>query len=358
MLFVERGLNLLKAGGILGIVLPSGYLTNPSESYFREWLITTCRIVAVVSLPAGTFKKSGAGVTCDILVVQKNLKSDGNSEEEIFVGQSKTIGFDFKKANTPKIFKKDPKSGDFITDKDGDYIPDNDLLDIQSKFTNFAQRNNLFHFVRSSAESPDSFSSLPILELRSTDNLVLSPKRFQQDYLEIVKNIKARSHSNLKEIGAKVSVSDGFVPMKSKEYVYLDIGEVGWGTYQVDNSMRGWQLPGRAKQTITQNDILVARLAGSGAKFCVITSPHENLVATNGLFKVRIEKEKEKLIFIHFLYSKAFQTQMDALSTGSIMEDVKIEDFMNKLIFPTDLTEARLEKIRKLLDLQRELFEI
>jgi type I restriction enzyme M protein len=358
MLFVERGLNLLKAGGILGIVLPSGYLTNPSESYFREWLITTCRIVAVVSLPAGTFKKSGAGVTCDILVVQKNLKSDGNSEEEIFVGQSKTIGFDFKKANTPKIFKKDPSTGDFITDKDGDYIPDNDLLDIQSKFTNFAQRNNLFHFVRSSAESPDSFSSLPILELRSTDNLVLSPKRFQQDYLEIVKNIKARSHSNLKEIGAKVSVSDGFVPMKSKEYVYLDIGEVGWGTYQVDNSMRGWQLPGRAKQTVTQNDILVARLAGSGAKFCVITGPHANLVATNGLFKVRIENEKEKLMFIHFLYSKAFQTQMDALSTGSIMEDVKIEDFMNKLVFPTDLSEERLEKIRKLLELQKELFEI
>jgi len=358
MLFVERGLNLLKSGGVLAIVLPSGYLTNPSESYFREWLIATCRIIAVVSLPAGTFKKSGAGVTCDILIIQKSTTTTGGAEQEIFVEQSKTIGFDFKKANTPKIFKKDPKSGDFLTDQDGDYIPDNDLLDIQSKFADFARKNNLSNFVQSSFEHQDHFASMSILELKSTDNLVLSPKRFQRDYLEIVKNIQSKPHSTLSDFGAKVSVSDGFTPIKSKDYIYLDIGEVGWGTYQVDNSMRGWQLPGRAKQTITQNDILVARLAGSGAKFCVITSPHENLVATNGLFKVRIEKEKEKLIFIHFLYSKAFQTQMDALSTGSIMEDVKIEDFMNKLIFPTDLTEARLEKIRKLLDLQRELFEI
>jgi type I restriction enzyme M protein len=358
MLFVERGLNLLKSGGVLAIVLPSGYLTNPSESYFREWLIATCRIIAVVSLPAGTFKKSGAGVTCDILIVQKSTTTTGVAEQEIFVEQSKTIGFDFKKANTPKIFKKDPKSGDFLTDQDGDYIPDNDLLDIQSKFADFARKNNLSNFVQSSLEDQDHYASMSILELKSTDNLVLSPKRFQRDYLEIVKNIQSKPHSTLSDFGAKVSVSDGFTPIKSKDYIYLDIGEVGWGTYQVDNSMRGWQLPGRAKQTITQNDILVARLAGSGAKFCVITSPHENLVATNGLFKVRIEKEKEKLIFIHFLYSKAFQTQMDALSTGSIMEDVKIEDFMNKLIFPTDLTEARLEKIRKLLDLQRELFEI
>jgi type I restriction enzyme M protein len=358
MLFVERGLNLLKSGGVLAIVLPSGYLTNPSESYFREWLIATCRIIAVVSLPAGTFKKSGAGVTCDILIIQKSTTTTGGAEQEIFVEQSKTIGFDFKKANTPKIFKKDPKSGDFLTDQDGDYIPDNDLLDIQSKFADFARKNNLSNFVQSSFEDQAHFASMSILELKSTDNLVLSPKRFQRDYLEIVKNIQSKPHSTLSDFGAKVSVSDGFAPIKSKDYIYLDIGEVGWGTYQVDNSMRGWQLPGRAKQTITQNDILVARLAGSGAKFCVITSTHENLVATNGLFKVRIEKEKEKLIFIHFLYSKAFQTQMDALSTGSIMEDVKIEDFMNKLIFPTDLTEARLEKIRKLLDLQRELFEI
>lgn len=358
MLFVERGLNLLKSGGVLAIVLPSGYLTNPSESYFREWLIATCRIIAVVSLPAGTFKKSGAGVTCDILIVQKSTTTTGGAEQEIFVEQSKTIGFDFKKANTPKIFKKDPKSGDFLTDQDGEYIPDNDLLDIQSKFADFARKNNLSNFVQSSFEDKDYFASMSIVELKSTDNLVLSPKRFQRDYLEIVKNIKSKPHATLSDFGAKVSVSDGFAPIKSKDYIYLDIGEVGWGTYQVDNSMRGWQLPGRAKQTITQNDILVARLAGSGAKFCVITSPHENLVATNGLFKVQIEKEKEKLMFIHFLYSKAFQSQMDALSTGSIMEDVKIEDFMTKLIFPTDLTEARLEKIRKLLDLQKELFEI
>lgn len=358
MLFVERGLNLLKSGGVLAIVLPSGYLTNPSESYFRNWLLTTSQIIAVVSLPAGTFKKSGAGVTCDILILQKTAKQTQTMEYEIFVAQANTIGFDYKKANTPKIYRKDFKSGDLLTNQDGDFVPDNDLLEIQSKFATFASKNKLSSFIQHPTSESPTFSSMTVSALHKSENLVLSPKRFQKKYLKIVDEIGKKPHANLFSLAAKVSVSDGLATKKSNEYIYLDIGEVGWGTYQVDNTMRGWELPGRAKQSVAGGDILVARLAGSGAKFCVITSTHENLVATNGLFKIQIENEKDQLIFTHFLYSKAFQIQMEALATGSIMEDVKIEDFINKLIFPTDLSEVTLAKMRKLLELQKELFDI
>lgn len=37
ILFIERCINLLKNGGLLSIILPNGYLTNPSFKYIREF---------------------------------------------------------------------------------------------------------------------------------------------------------------------------------------------------------------------------------------------------------------------------------------------------------------------------------
>jgi type I restriction enzyme M protein len=358
MLFVERALKLLKPGGALAIVLPSGYLTNPSESYFRKWLSTAARIVGVVSLPAGTFKKSGAGVTCDILFLQKPKGEKTESNYNIFVGTAKRIGFDFRKSNTPKIFKRKIDTGEYVTDETGQLVPDNDLVELALRFRSFAKASKLSAFAHEESEESRNFDSVSLAEFVSNSDLVLSPKRFSQGYIDTVSRIQKLNGSSLERINAKVSTSDCFSPIKSNEYIYLDIGEIGWGTYRIENLLRGWELPGRAKQSLAKNDIVVARLAGSGAKFALISSEHENLVATNGLFRIRIEDEIERLTFLHFLHTKEFQIQMEALSTGSIMEDVKIEDFTSKLIFPGTISKPRLEKMRKMVDLQSELFEI
>lgn len=67
ILFIERCINLLKKGGLLSIVLPNGYLINPSSKYIREFLISSGRIIGVISLPEGVFKKSDAGGFTTIL---------------------------------------------------------------------------------------------------------------------------------------------------------------------------------------------------------------------------------------------------------------------------------------------------
>ena len=62
ILFVERSLNLLKENGILAIILPHGYLTNPNDKILRQYIINNSQILAYISLPEGAFKGSNTGV--------------------------------------------------------------------------------------------------------------------------------------------------------------------------------------------------------------------------------------------------------------------------------------------------------
>jgi type I restriction enzyme M protein len=353
ILFIERDLLLLKPGGILAIVVPSGYLTNPSESYVRKYLMEETQILGVVSIPAGTFKKSGAGVTCELLFLKKGPNS---SDYPIFTAKARDIGFDFKKANTPKIFRKNPLTGELLKDPNGRHLPQNDLIDIAEKFRSFATEHNIPGLAKMKVgEELVEYASVTKSELQKDSDLVLSPRRYEDKYLEVVRKLNLEGATTLRDIGAEVSISETLSIDPSAEYVYLDIGEVGLGSYKTENSMRGWELPGRARQTLRRNDILVARLEGSTGKFCLISGDQENLICTNGLFRVRILDERKRLTFLQFLHTREYQVQVSALSTGSIMEDVKFDDFLNKLLIPAAIDDAKFAKMKKLTALQAEL---
>lgn len=56
ILFLERGLDLLKPGGRMAIVLPQGNLNNLGTRGLRDYLAKRARLLAVVGLPFNTFK--------------------------------------------------------------------------------------------------------------------------------------------------------------------------------------------------------------------------------------------------------------------------------------------------------------
>ncbi|MCX7066786.1 MAG: N-6 DNA methylase [Methylococcales bacterium] len=56
MLFIERNLNFLKAGGRMAVVLPQGCFNNSSDKQIREFIARHCRILAVVGLHGNVFK--------------------------------------------------------------------------------------------------------------------------------------------------------------------------------------------------------------------------------------------------------------------------------------------------------------
>ncbi|WP_322746371.1 HsdM family class I SAM-dependent methyltransferase [Nostoc sp. LEGE 12450] len=76
ILFIERCLSLLKAGGRLAVVLPEGIFNNPSLAYVREFCEDRAFIRAVVSLPQETFLSSGASVKASLLFMQKFTEAE------------------------------------------------------------------------------------------------------------------------------------------------------------------------------------------------------------------------------------------------------------------------------------------
>lgn len=59
--FVERAKQLLKSGGVAGIILPASILTNGNNVYMkaREIVLQNFDIISIVELPSGTFGETG-----------------------------------------------------------------------------------------------------------------------------------------------------------------------------------------------------------------------------------------------------------------------------------------------------------
>jgi type I restriction enzyme M protein len=70
ILFIERNLDMLKAGGRMAVVLPQGRFNNSSDKHIRDFIAERCRILAVVGLHGNVFKPH-TGTKTSVLFVQK-----------------------------------------------------------------------------------------------------------------------------------------------------------------------------------------------------------------------------------------------------------------------------------------------
>ncbi|MBX0310695.1 MAG: SAM-dependent methyltransferase, partial [Sulfurihydrogenibium sp.] len=146
ILFIERSLQLLAEGGRMAIVLPNGILNNSSLGYVREFIKQNSRILAVVSLPAGTFMSAGANPQTSILFLQKLSKEKAeelNREDyPIFMAIVEKIGYDLTTKTAPPIYKRNEK-GEYITNEKGEKILDTDIPEIIEAFKIFKQKHGL-----------------------------------------------------------------------------------------------------------------------------------------------------------------------------------------------------------------------
>ncbi len=146
ILFIERCLQLLKDGGRMAIVLPDGNLNNSSLGYVREFIQQKARILAVVSMPVGTFMHAGVNPKTSVLFLQKlNEKELNKLKKEnypIFMAVVEKIGYDLN-SKTPKILYKKNEKGEVLKDKNGEPIIDTDVPAIIEAFEEFKRRHTL-----------------------------------------------------------------------------------------------------------------------------------------------------------------------------------------------------------------------
>lgn len=123
-LFIERCLDFLKSGGILGIVLPDSILSNPGLMWVREWLLKRTYIIASVDLPAETFEPH-TGTQTSVLIVKKKTPEQQKMKEDydVFMAIPEKVGHD-RRGNP--IYKTTPEGEIELEDglsKIDDHLP-------------------------------------------------------------------------------------------------------------------------------------------------------------------------------------------------------------------------------------------
>lgn len=71
LVFLERFIRLCRPGGHVVIVLPEGVVANRRLQPVRDWVQRHCRVLAVVGLPRGTFRRSGTAAATTTLLLQR-----------------------------------------------------------------------------------------------------------------------------------------------------------------------------------------------------------------------------------------------------------------------------------------------
>jgi len=131
ILFIERNLHFLKAGGRMAIILPQGRFNNSSDSYIRDFISKECRILGVVSLHENTFKPHTSTKT-SVLFLQKWTDEKGinpkRKDYNIFFGVSQKSG---KDNGGDKIYFRNSEN-EKIVDNNGNLLIEHDLFNQES----------------------------------------------------------------------------------------------------------------------------------------------------------------------------------------------------------------------------------
>lgn len=158
LLFLERCIDCLKPGGRIGIVLPKGILDNQTYVNYRKWVLSNCKVDAVVPLHKNTFEPNTGVRTCILLLSKPSEGEEVPSDYTIFMDQSRRVGRDSK---GEPVFSLDEKG--HSTD-----VLDEDLTQISDSYET-VKANGTF------IESETCFSAK---RSELDDNLNLNP----QDY--------------------------------------------------------------------------------------------------------------------------------------------------------------------------------
>lgn len=343
ILFLELGLKLLKDNGVLFIIVPAGYVGNGNKicSEMRD-LILKNRLIASISLPENTFKRSGTGVNTYLLIIQKKAVPLEESYN-ILISNINNIGYNLTKKETPLKYKIVKETGETLIDYKGNPILDNDFDDLYDSLCSFVNDNSILGLKTCNIESEYEYIDTASLTLN-----ILDIKRYLQSYLDIVDNLNSLGAVKLNSLCKIITTTTKIE--KKKLYKYIDISEINSPLYGY-KSLYGWELPSRAKYTLKKYDILVSKLEGN-MSYCVILDDNNNYIATNGVSVLRPNNLNALYVLFSNIMTNNFRSQHKAYLTGSIMASLSDEDIEHFLIdnktIDIDTTKKILETLETL----------
>lgn len=77
-LFLQRGLQLVREGGLVAYILPDGFLANHRGQGAREWVAEVATPLALIALPASAFRRPGLSALAHLVALRKGRPAPGD----------------------------------------------------------------------------------------------------------------------------------------------------------------------------------------------------------------------------------------------------------------------------------------
>lgn len=319
VLFLERCVTLLRAGGRMAIVLPDGLLQNVSMGYVRAWLLRHAHVFAVVSVPQEAFVPYGTGIKTSVLFVSRRPL---NSEPWPFMARVRKLGYDVK---GQPLYQKDGR-GRLLLNSHREPLVDDDVDSLASAYHNFSHKGAL-------DQSDDAFS---------TDPDLLNSRLDVEHYLPsdrcLIDQLRAANARPLGQLAEIISDSDDFRLAGDEDIRYIAISDIDSRTMRVVNqqSMKAHEAPSRATYRLRSGDIVTAVSGASTGTTkqatALITADEDGAICSNGLAVLRRFEGIDPLFLLCFMRTEPFLRQVRRLMTGHAIPAISLDDLGGVLI--------------------------
>lgn len=310
VLFIEACLRFLKPGGRMAIVLPEGVFGNPTDRYILEYIFREAKVLAVVSCPHEMFQPSTHTKT-SVLFLEK---TPSNRNYNLFMAIAEKAGHD---KNGKVIYKMDEK-GDYILDKAGRRIVDDDLPIIAERYKEFRQNGG-----RSGQYNHLGFS----LEYLRVKNHILIPDYYNPDIQKELKSLEETDEYEL--VSIQSLIDQKVISIRRGNEIgsrFYGLGEV---PFVRTTDLVNWEIKidpikcvpeeiydlYKKKQDVRENDILFVNdgtfLIGRST---MVTELDKKIVIQSHIRKIRVLKPDviDPYLLFYLLNTRVVKKQVEA----------------------------------------------
>jgi type I restriction enzyme M protein len=319
ILFIEKCLRLLRAGGRMAIVLPDGLLQNISNGHIRYWIRSQAKILGVVSIPQEAFVPYGTGIKTSLLLLQKLPAK----VESVFMARVHNIGYDVK---GQPLYKRDV-NGKLLRSASGVQVLDDDTEEIAQAY---ADHNN--------GERTSHNENIFTVQDRSL-NSRLDVEHYLPRDLKLIEHLKAHGAKPLGMIADILTESDDFRLAEDTEIKYIAISDVDSRSMQVVSPqiIKAHEAPSRATYRVQTGDIITA-VAGASTgtqkqATALITEEEDGAICSNGFAVFRNIHGVQPLFLLAYMRTEFYLRQVRRMMTGHAIPAVSIED-LSKVLVP------------------------
>jgi len=336
-LFIQKMIKLTKPTGRICTVIDEGILNNPNMENIRKYIIKTCSVDAIISLPMVTFRPNYTNVKTSVLLLTKKKSELERQDKPVFMCDLKQIGYD--SVYQPTKITSSEINGDILQEYKLFTKGESTILDNPKKSEKvFIDDDIKLCFAVSIDEIENNFKF-------RMDARYNNPKT-----VAFINRLKKSKAVPLKKILLE-DIYRGRTPKYEEDGVPVikvrNITPYGldWNTdFVSEDFYKRLEISGKIAQ---KGDVLIASTGvGSLGKICYFDK--DTSCAIDGhISVVRIDNKKIMPEFlVAYLWSHYGQKQIERLYSGSTGQIEIYEEDLNEIlvVIPNSFTQKKLTK--------------